>query len=325
MVKFSKRFKKRHNKTKKRLKGGNNDAPINIEDAPREGVLDIVGDKIGELAGYAAQTIEDTGLKVVGLERIQKEGDNVKQSMDENMKKIGETAKQSLSYVTDVANNASQSAIKSVNEVIGSDVVKEGVKKAADETVAISEKLLENFNDTLNDPKLKQDLNEAIDHAGEIGTVVVEAAREPFNKAVDIAAEAFPKATSAAMAGLVKVGTDMMAAVPGVGSVIEVGKILNDSSKAASAVVEAGSEAVEAGSDLFIDTKENIEKGMEELEAKKKLGDQITNRATQSIQQFEHPTQNATTSIMKGGSKKKKTKRGIFRRKRLSKRVKFLI
>ena len=40
------------------------------------------------------------------------------------------------------------------------------------------------------------------------------------------------------------------------------GKIINDSSKAVSAVVEAGSEATETASDLFIETNENMKEGL---------------------------------------------------------------
>jgi len=109
-----------------------------------------------------------------------------------------------------------------------------------------------------------------------------------------------------------------MAAVPGVGAVIEVGKMLNDGTKAASAVVEAGSEAVEAASDAFIETKENVEQGLKELEEKKKLAEQISNRTTKSIDNFENPI----STQMVGG---RKTRRRLFKRKAKSKRVRFAI
>ena len=106
-----------------------------------------------------------------------------------------------------------------------------------------------------------------------------------------------------------------MAAVPYIGSIIEVGKMLNDGSKAASTVVEAGSEAVEAASDAFIETKENIEEGLKVLEEKKKLGDEISSRTDKSIKEFEDPVK-----TQDGG---RKTRRRLFKHKAKSKRVRF--
>ena len=177
------------------------------------------------------------------------------------------------------------------------------------------------FNQAINDPVVKQEVEQAIDNAGEIGSVMVDAAKEPFNKAVDVAAEAIPKATGAAISGVVKVGTDAMAAIPGVGGVIEIGKIINDSSKAASAVIEAGSEAIETASDLFVETKANMEKGMQALEERKKMAEQISNRTTRSINEFENPINQITQQT--GG--KRKSKRRLLRRKYKTKRVRFAI
>ena len=110
-----------------------------------------------------------------------------------------------------------------------------------------------------------------------------------------------------------------MAAVPGVGAFIELGKMMNDASKAASAVVEAGTEAVEAGSDAFIETKKNVEKGLKDLEEKKQMSDKISNRTIKSITEFENPI----TSAQSAGSTK--TRRKLTKRKANSKRVRFSI
>jgi ABC-type transporter Mla subunit MlaD len=110
----------------------------------------------------------------------------------------------------------------------------------------------------------------------------------------------------------------MMAAVPGLGAVIEIGKMLNDGSKAASAVVEAGSEAVETASDAFVETTENVKQGLQELDEKKKMAEQISNRTTKSINDFENPL--PATAQAAGG---RKTKRRLFKRKAKSKRVRF--
>ena len=293
MLKFTRRFKKsKKNKTIK--KGGASDET--------QGIFDILGDKISNVASSAATTVADATLKIAGLERINKQAEQ-----DESIQKIG-----------DVADKTGASIVNNVNEVLGSDTMKQTTQQAAADTAEIVKESAEVFNKAMNDPVVKAEVKEAVENAGELADVVVKAAEKPFEDVVDVASKAIPKATGAALSGFIKVGTDAMAAVPGVGAVIEVGKVLNDSSKAASAVVEAGSEALEVASDAFIETKKNVEQGLKELEEKKKLAEQISNRTTKSIDNFENPIQ----SLQTGG---RKTRRRLFKRKAKSKRVRFSI
>ena len=300
----------RKNRTFKR--GGS----INETNTPddREGVIDLLENKISDIASSAATTIEDTGLRIAGLERINKNNEeNV--SHDSN-----DTSSGILSNVSNLANKTSTAIIDNVNEVLGSNQVNQTVEQAGRDTSAIIGRLADTFNESMNDPIVKNKLEQAIQNAGELSSVFIESAKEPFNQAVDVAAESFQKATGAAVSGAVKVGTDAMAAIPGVGGVIEVGKIINDSSKAASAVIEAGSEAVETASDLFIKTKENMDKGLKALEEQKKMAQQISNRTTQSINQFENPIQ---YQMQTGG--KRKSKKRLLKRRYKTKRVRFAI
>jgi len=301
MSKFTRRFKK--NKRNRTLKmGGATDN--------RQGVFDILGDKISSIASSAAKTVADATLKIAGLERIENQ-----QNIDEHPEN---TASGILSNVENIADKTGAAIIDNVNEILGSDSIKQTTEQAAKDTAEIVKESAQTFNNALNDPLVKAELENAIENAGEIGEVVVKAAEKPFEEAVDVAAKALPKATGAALSGAIKVGTDAMAAVPGVGAVIEVGKMLNDGTKAASAVVEAGSEAVEAASDVFIETKANIEQGLKELEEKKKMAEQISNRTTKAINDFENPISTQTI----GG---RKTRRRLFKRKAKSKRVRFAI
>ena len=123
-----------------------------------------------------------------------------------------------------------------------------------------------------------------------------------------------------------------MAAVPGAGAIVEVGKMVNDISKAASSIVEAGSKAATTLSDLYIDTIENIKEGLKELEEKKKLAESISNRTSESIKEFENPIKNlpsipkVSTSQQSAGSKLKsaiKTKKKLYKPNGKSKRVRF--
>ena len=293
MAKFTRRLRK-HRKNRTLKTGGASE--------PREGTLDIIGDKLNNVIQNASATVIDTGLKIAGLERIHNKSDNSTDNSTINDNGV----------MSSVANKTGSAIINSVNEVLGSNTVKESTLQAAKDTADIIKQSASKFNEALNDPVVKSEVEEAIRNAGEISTVAVEAAREPFNEAVDVASDAFQKTSSAALSGAIKVGTDAMAAIPGIGSIIELGKIANDSSKAASAMVEAGSEAIEAASDAFIETKANMERGLKELEEKKRIGEQIANRTTRSITDFQNPKI--------GGQK---SRRRLFKRKGKSKRVRF--
>lgn len=304
MARITKKYFKKNKRNKSlKFKGGNS------ETKEIEGVFDVIGDKISNATSSAVTSLADTGLKIVGLERIDAQKEETAKNMENDASNIA-------SNVTNIADKTSALLIKNVNEVLGSDAMKTTTKEAAQETAAITSELLDNFNQTFDNPKVKQEVKEALDNAGEVASVAVDALKEPFNKAVDVTAEAAQKATTAAVSGAIKVGTDAFAAVPFWGAIIDLGKMVNDGSKAASSIVEAGTQAVEVATDTFIDTKENFKKGLKELDEKKKISQQIYNRTTNSINQFENPT------IMKGGTK---TKRRLFKRKLKSKRVRFAI
>lgn len=313
MSKLTRRFKNNKNNKKNKTikKGGANEK--------REGVIDMLGDKISGIASSAATTVADATLKIAGLERIEKsaEEQQAAEKVDENLEKISDVASSTISDVQNIADKTGATIIQGVNEVLGSDAVKETTKQAAEDTAEIVKESAEAFNKALDDPVIKAEVEEAIENAGEIGEVVVKAAEKPIEKAVDVAANSAQKATSAAVSGAIKVGTDALAAVPFFGAFIDLGKMLNDGSRAASSVVEAGSEAVEAASDAFIETKENVEKGLKNLEEKKKLAEQISNRTTNSINEFQNPI---TAQATKGG---RRTRRKLFKHKGKSKRVRF--
>jgi len=288
----------KRNKKNKTLKIGGSEE--------RKGVIDIISDKLGDAASVVIDKTQDIGLNVLGLEKIDKSNETT--IIDEN-----------IAAASGVVGNVTTGVINNVNEVLDSPVVNQGVKEAGKETAAIVSKLAETFNDAMDNQIVKENVENAIEHAGEIGAVVVKASEEPLKEVARVSTEAGSKALGAASAGFIKVGTDILAAVPGVGGIIEIGKMINDGSKAASAVIEAGTEAVETASDAFIETTENVKKGLKELEEKKKMVEQISNRTAKSITQFENPL-SATKQI--GGYK---SRRRLFKRKPKTKRVRFAI
>jgi hypothetical protein len=301
MSKITRRLKNKKNKKNRTIKKGG---------TTREGIFDIIGNKISNIASSTGKTIGDTGLKIIGLERIDKSVEE-----ENSNKKIGDAAYGIVSDVGNVVDKTGAAIIENVNEVLGSDIVKQTTEQAAEQTADIVKDSAEKFNKALNDPEVKAEVEEAIEKAGEVGEIVLKAAKKPLDEAIDIAAESTQKASSAAVSGAIKVGTDALSAIPFWGAIIDLGKMVNDGSSAASAVVEAGSEAVEGASDAFIETKENVEKGLKELEEKKRMSEQISKRTINSINDYENPVM-----YQKAG-----TRRRLLKRKAKSKRVRFLI
>jgi hypothetical protein len=335
MKNLTKRFKKnKFNKTFK--KGG---APKDTIKTPeitipesnnkeREGIFDFIGNKIKSGISSMVRTGEDAGLRLIGLERVSKAKEEKEEMekkaetsmVNDKINELGETASDVLSDVKNVADKTSAAVIENINEVLGSEQVKESVEQATENTVEILKDNAEIFNKALNDPEVKEELEKAIENAADIGTVAVKAAEKPFNEAIDVAAQAIPKAAASSLAGVIKVGTDALGAVPGVGAIIDFGKMLNDGTRAVSGVVEATTDAIEAGSDLIIDTKKNFENGMKLLEKNKKMAEEISNRTSKSIKDFETPLNKAGEST--GGGR---TRRRLRKHKGKSKRVRFAL
>jgi hypothetical protein len=321
MPKFTRRIKKhRKNRTYKSettfgnigaKKGG--DPP----DEERKGIVDIASEKAGDALSVVADTVEDVSLRALGLQKI----DNPDNKNVQNIDSSSVNSEPGIvSDVGNVVNKTSTAVIDNINQVLDSQVVSESVGEAAKETAQITGKLAEKFNDAMNNPEVKEEVEEAINHAADVGTIVVKASEKPLQEVAKVGVEAGTKALGAASSGVMKVAADLVGAVPGLGVVVDGLRALNDTSKAVSAVVEAGSEAVETASDAFIETTENVKRDLKEFNEKKKMAEQISNRTTRSITNFENPLQG--TAQAAGG---RKTRRRLYKRKGKSKRVRFAI
>jgi len=356
MNKRTKRIRtNRKNKTHRYYGGA-----VEVDDKSK-GIFDIISDKITGYSGKAINYVKDKGLRLVGLERIkQPETEQSADTLeiDQNINainnvigaavsgignvtsEIGSAASEIIGDVKDVFDKGSAAVLENINDVLESPKVGETLTEAAAETAEIGEKLLENFNEKLSTPELKEETKIALDNVADYADIAVEALDEPLNKAVDELNEAGTKAASGAVSGIVKVGTDAMAAVPGAGAIIEVGKILNDGSRALGDVVSAASDATSTISKVVEETSKNINEGIDKLEEKKegltnsltplkpeatlkqlnKVGGSISNRVDKSINQFENPINSAP--VLTGG---KKTRRKFLKYKGKSKRVRFAI
>jgi hypothetical protein len=334
MSKLTRRYK--NNKKNKTIRrgGGLEDDGFGFKE--RQGVIDILGNTAKDVASVAARMAADTALNFAGLERKKEQigeketedvdpTNNYDPSIYSNRGKIDLSSSEEekpglLCTVLDLVDRSGGLIISDINEVLASDQFKRTTEEAAKQTGELIRESSKRFNETLDDPDVKAQLEEAIKKAGEIGEMVVKYGEKPYYRAVDIAGRAARKASSAVASGSLKVGSDALAAVPFVGSVVSVGNMINDGSKAASALVEAGSEVVQSASDVFLEVKKNIEKDykLDDLEERKKLGEKIYNRVNKSISNFQNPFSKKTI----GGNK---TRRRIFNHNTKSRQVKFSI
>ena len=357
MNKKTKRAKRVSNKTKnRRYRGGAmNPQPLSSVQSvesqnlssvkpeghfkPSEGIFTLLGNKIKGLASGAVGYVEDKGLRLVGLQKIDNDetppvnAETAK--IDNQINAAGETASGLLSDVkeiagsavdaakgiadsaVDAANKVAAAGVEQVNDVLESPVIENSVSEAASETADIVEKSLDVFNEKLSDPKIKEEAAEALNNVADYAELGVKALDKPLNKAVDELNKAGTKAATGLGVGAVNVVTSMMSAVPGLGAVIGLGKIANAASAAAGNVVEAVSDATATAGELVATTGDNLKDGVKELEEKKREALKISNRTNESINKFLPPAEPV------GGGHK--TRRNLIKRKGKSKRVRFAI
>ena len=270
------------------LKGRVDELKSKLKNGESQGVLDMVGNTILGTTSYIGKQIADNGLSLVGLERI----DNSQ----------GEPSRV-VSDAKNFANRASAAAINNINKVLGSEAVSQTVEQAGKNTALITGKLADNFNRAMEDPVLKAKVKKAIENAGEIGSVVAKAAEEPIKNLARVSGKAATTAFGAASSGAIKVVTDMLGAIPGVGGIIDIGKAFNDGTRAIGAGFGAGTKVFVAASKAIVDTTENVEEELKNLEEKKQMSQEISNRTNQSIKDFENPQQ-----VQVGGFNKTKRK-----------------
>jgi hypothetical protein len=149
-----------------------------------------------------------------------------------------------------------------VNTVLATPGVQTTVDVEAARATALVTDIFSRVAEKLQDPKLQEQARLAGDELAIYAKILVEAMREPLTELVGILSQAGLKATSAITVGIIKVVTDAMAAVPGVGAVMEVGKIANDVSRAVGDAAEAGSNAATATSKAIFDITENVKQGL---------------------------------------------------------------
>jgi hypothetical protein len=176
-------------------------------------------------------------------------------AQDSRLKQAGRTA-------ADILNKGLALVLNQVNSVLAAPGVQTTVDAEAARATELVTDIFSRVAEKLQDPKLQEQARLAGDELAIYAKILVNAMREPLTELVGILSQAGLKATSAIIVGIVKVVTDAMAAVPGLGAVIEVGKIANDVSRAVGDAAEAGSDATTAASKAVFDITENVKQGL---------------------------------------------------------------
>jgi hypothetical protein len=180
-------------------------------------------------------------------------------AQDSRLKQAGRTA-------ANILNKGLALVLNQVNTVLAGSGVQTSVDAEAARATELVTDIFSRVAEKLQDPKLQQQARLAGDELAIYAKILVDAMREPLTELVGILSQAGLKATSAITVGIIKVVTDAMAAVPGLGAVIEVGKIANDVSRAVGDAAEAGSDATTAASKAVFDITENVKQGLQNAE-----------------------------------------------------------
>jgi len=288
------RFKS-YRKTKKNNKnyyGGESPPKSKISNGSEErvGVFDVIQEKTTDLASDAGKYIYDKGLLLLGAEPIKKS--NQLSQIDNGINKLASNA-------TNLVSKSTENVIEGVNSVLGSDMVKNKLNVLATNTKEITENLMNSFNEPFDNPNYKKKLTTTLKNAADIAEISLKALDKPIDTALEKINESATKATAGIASGAVKVGTDLMAAVPGFGAVIELGKVINDASKATASVAEAASETTEAVSDLIGKTSLNFSHELKKFKESKNIGKKIAERTEKSISDFKNS--NPINSVVPSG------------------------
>jgi hypothetical protein len=246
-------------------------------------------ERIGESALSMAKSALTSGLKLA-LKTIEEPvSDNVIDKEKSKLAQVGEKASELL----DIATTA---VLQKANTFLENSGAESAVDAEADKATKKLTSIFNRITEILADPELQQAAVNAGKEVGDYTTILVDAMREPLSELAVVVAEADLKATGAILAGIIKVVTDAMAAVPGLGAVIEFGKISNDIAGAAGDVVHSGTTATTAASRFVYQITQNIMKQAQLL--KNKQATVVSPQAT-----VVSPEEN-----LAGGSKKAKNR-----------------
>jgi hypothetical protein len=274
MTYSTKRFKRGKNVTRKYF--GGQQSPNNIQMEKKvfikhDGILTEFANKVVNLLKPALKIGLTKALNALEpAAGTDTEIENVEvPEQDSRLKQAGRTA-------VDILNKGLALVLNQVNTVLAGSGVQTSVDVEATRATELVTDIFSRVAEKLQDPELQKQARLAGDELAVYAEILVEAMREPLTELVGVLSQSGLKATSAITVGIIKVVTDAMAAVPGLGAVMEIGKIANDVSRAVGDAAEAGSNATTAASKAVFDVTENVKAALKT--ANQDSASQLVNR-----------------------------------------------
>lgn len=275
---------------------------------PKEGILDIASDSLSDAVANTSDFFGDKLLRLIGLQPINADTPNSSEQPNNPLDQPINIASRIASKVLNIANNKFGNILQKLNAFLDSPETQMNIADAGKNLVDKFILLLKQFNETLDNPILKEEFVLAVYILGVYTKIFVDSTEEPLDKAIDLLNQAIIKATSGLSTGAVKVVMDVVGAVPIAGEIVDFARALNDGSKAAMSTFNAGVNAVEAGSVLLGETSQNLNEAFQSIKEKQQESSNITQRTNDSIQNFENNPLNKNKAITTGGTKKTRTK-----------------
>lgn len=253
---------------------------------PDVGIIDMAGNIVKNTGEYAVEKL----VRLFGFQPIPKdEFTNNSFALPSIFSDSTNIASKIASNVLKMVDQKSSSIIQKLNVFLENPNTSQTFFESSKNTVEIFHRLLQKFNDTLNDPIIKEEFIITIRILGEYAKIFVSAMDGPIDESMDLINNAVSTAISGVSSGAIRVITDLVGAVPFAGPIVDVGKAVNDGSKSIGSLVNSGTKAIEAASLLIGSTSQNIIRPLQQLQEKKQQAMEIANRAQDSINQFKQP------------------------------------
>ena len=274
-----KHFKRSHTCHATARGGGDQYAAAFKED---EGLFGLISPKLSTYASNITNFAKEKGLRLIGLQSIPPD--------DEAAAAAAATA-----AATAAAADEKPLSAEDAHRLKEFKTIENAIGNIVSDTVKSTSNVLRDVNAKISTPEFKKEAEFALDNAAEIATMGVRAFEQPLNESIDVLSESGEKLVAGVSSGAIKVMTDVAAAVPYVGTVVELGKIANDASATIADVMDATSSATKAVSTVIQKTNSNFEQNMNELKAAKEM--KAASLPTMSLPTMPKPPTVSTTAL----------------------------
>ena len=231
------------------------DKDISNKDDNKFSFIEIMINKAFELGSSAAGYLYPKLLRLIGALPI---------NIDSNS---------NLSMYNSIVSNEEPNIItksiatflEMINGVIGNSLVNESLEQATQNTKNKISNLIEIINAKLNDPAFKFRFKLFLKNISEYCVIVLKAMDNPIDDAIDKLSETSLKLAKEMVASGAKVTTSALAAIPGIGVIFDLIRMMTDISEGATSIVDAGSSFTKTFSEIITQTSKNVDKELAKI------------------------------------------------------------